>query len=304
MRVVVTETEAVPVDRARFDAALPGASITSYALPRLTERYEEDTIVAALAQADAIFLRVGDLTASVLARLPKLKVIVLHGTGLDQVDVAAANARGIAVSNTPGGNTQSVVELTIGLMLALLRQIPPSDATLRATQQWDASRVVGSELCGKTVGIVGYGRTGKGVAALCQAFGAPVLIHRRTQPCLEEVLALSDIVTLHVPLTAETQGLLSRERLFSLKDGAWLINVARGGLVDLDALADALLCGKLRGAALDVFAQEPPDFTHPIFRLPNVIVSPHAGGSTQECLARIAKQGAEEIARRLWKQVP
>ena len=301
MNVIVTQTEAIPVDLATFAEGLLEASITTYALPRLAERYDEDAIVAALAGADAIFLRVGDLTASVLQRLPQLKVVVLHGTGLDQVDVAAAQALGIAVGNTPGGNTQSVVELTIGLMLSVLRHVPQCDRALRAGVDWDKSRVVGRELSGKTVGIIGYGRTGQGVAAVCAAFGAQVLVHRRAQPCLETLLAQSDLVTLHVPLTDDTRNLLNQERLARMKPGAILINVARGGVVDLDALAALLARGHLGGAGLDVFPVEPPDRTHPIFHLPNVVLTPHLGGSTQECLTRIARLGAEEIRRLLWK---
>jgi D-3-phosphoglycerate dehydrogenase / 2-oxoglutarate reductase len=308
-RVVAT---ANPLFRVDLDAARVGldgsAWLDTYELPR--ERVtgaDEDAVVAALVNADGLLVRVGTLSQNILERLPKLRVVALHGVGVDQVDVEAATGLGIWVSNVPGGNSQAVVEFTLGMMIAMLRRLPAGDAGLRSGVGWDASRYLGYELGGKTVGLVGYGNIGKQVAAVLQALGATLIATRRgeaqgrdggvTFVPLEMLLQTSDIVSLHLPLTGETRSLVDERAISMMKPGSYLVNMARGPIVDQHALVAALKSGHLAGAALDVFETEPPDFQSPLFLMPNVVLAPHMAGSTHEALATIARRAASDIRR-------
>ncbi|MDW8070209.1 MAG: phosphoglycerate dehydrogenase [Anaerolineae bacterium] len=219
----------------------------------------------------------------------ELKVIARYGVGVDNVDLAAARERGIVVTNTPGANAGAVAELTIGLMLALARSIPQANAALRAGT---ATRVEGFSLEGKTVGLLGLGAIGKQVARRLQAFGCTVLAYdpvpdrsfaERYGVMLcsqDEVVARSDFLSLHLPALPETYGMVNATFLAQMKPGAFLINTARGELIDEAALLEALRSGHLRGAALDVFATEPPPPDHPLLALPQVIATPHIGAHT------------------------
>ncbi|GIV70525.1 phosphoglycerate dehydrogenase [Caldilinea sp.] len=222
-----------------------------------------------------------------------LKVIARYGVGVDRIDLEAARARGIVVTNTPSANAASVAELTIGLMIALARSIPTADAATKAGQ-WP--RFTGVALEGKTVGLIGFGSIGQQTARRLQGFDCHILTydpavapevartHQVEWAPLEEVVAQADFLSLHLPLTPATRGMVNADFLARMKPGAFLINTARGELIDDDALVEALTSGRLRGAALDVFSREPPDPRHPLLKLPNVIVTPHAGAHTDAAM--------------------
>ncbi len=212
-----------------------------------------------------------------LRLLPDLRLVGSYGVGYDNVDVAACGDRGIAVTNTPGVLDAAVAELTLALMLACRRQLVASDRFVRDTRWrtgWSRPERLGHDLAGATLGLVGLGRIGSEVARRAEAFGMQVIHHRRSDGLsLDELLRTSDVVSLHVPLTPETQGLLSRERLALLQDGTTLVNTARGAIVDESALVDELVSGRI-SAGLDVFADE-PRVPERLLDLPNVVLTPH-----------------------------
>lgn len=238
--------------------------------------------------AEAVILANMPLDRSVVESSPELRFIDVAFTGVDHIPVEAAKARGIAVSNASGYATEAVAELTIGFMIQLLRNVGKTEA--RCRQGGTKDGLTGDLLWGRTVGIVGAGAIGKRTAALCKAFGCTVIAYSRSrvtdpaidaQVSLEELLERSDIVSLHCPLTPETAGLIGREQLARMKPGAFLINTARGGVVDQEALAEALRGGRLAGAACDVFDKEPPlPEDHPLLQAPNLIATPHIAFAT------------------------
>ena len=257
-----------------------------------------------LPEYDALIVRSETkVTADVLAAGTRLRVVTRAGVGTDNIDVPAATERGIVVLNTPGANTIAAAEHTLAVTLSLLRQVPRADASLRAGK-WERKLFVGSELYRKTLGILGFGRIGREVATRAQAFGMEVLIYDPfvshvaaeavgvTALSFDEVLERADIVTLHLPLSSETTGAIGADQLARMKRGAFLINCARGGLVDEVALAEALTSGHLGGAALDVFAQEPP-VGSPLLGLPNVVVTPHLAASSVEAQEGVGIVAAE-----------
>jgi len=271
-----------------------------------------DELSAALADADGLIVRSETrVDRELLAAAPRLAVVARAGVGVDAIDVDAATAAGIVVLNTPGANTLAATEQTFALMLALARRIPEAVAHVRAGH-WDRRGLIGTELHGKTLGIVGLGRIGGNVAARARAFGMtvfardPFISAARADAFdaklvgLEELLRQSDFVTLHVPLTSQTSGMIDAAKLRLMQPHAYLINCARGGvIVERDLLA-ALDAGVPAGAALDVVADEPPppDGTGAaLHRHPKVIATPHLGGSTREALARIATELAHDVAR-------
>ncbi|MCS7159231.1 MAG: phosphoglycerate dehydrogenase, partial [Gemmatales bacterium] len=262
----------------------------------------------ALQQAEGMIVRSGTrVTAELLERPGQLRAIVRAGVGVDNIDVAAATRRGIVVMNTPGGNTVSTAEHTWALILALVRHIPAADASVRAGQ-WDRQRFVGTQLAGKTLGVVGVGRIGREVVRRALAFDMKVLAYdpfltaeRAAQLGIEAASSLQvllpqcDIVTLHVPLMEQTRHLIGAREMSLMKRGAFLINCARGGLVDESALIEALQSGQLAGAALDVFSEEPPRADWPLLKLPNVVLTPHLGASTVEAQTSVAREAAQLI---------
>lgn len=267
-------------------------------------KLSEDEIISLLGQ-DTIGLLAGiePLTERVLTSTHQLKVISRCGTGLDSVDLAAAKRHNVAVFNTPEAPAQAVAELTLGLMLATLRQIGLIDRKLR-DGEWP--RTQGHLLAAQTVGIVGLGHIGRRVARLCQAFEATVVAHdpylSQTQQGvssmpLEQLLAESDIVTLHIPYSADTHHLLNKAAFSRMKSGAIIINAARGGLVDEAALYDALLAGHLKGAALDVFEQEP--YQGPLLKCDNITLTSHIGSLAKESRHRMEIEAAENLLRGL-----
>jgi D-3-phosphoglycerate dehydrogenase len=250
------------------------------------------------------------VTAEVLAAATELRVVVRAGTGLDNVDRAAAEARGVVVRNTPNANTISVAELTLGLLLALERHLAPASADLLAGR-WEKSRYVGRELHGRTLGLLGFGRIGREVALRARAFGMLVIAHDplvKSSPAgfdwvrlaeRDTVLAECDVLSLHVPLDASTRHAVSTREFSLLKPDAVLVNASRGGVVDEVALHAALASGKLRGAAVDVFEREPAAPDHPLLKLPNVLPLPHLGASTVEAQRRAGTDGAAALLEAL-----
>lgn len=249
-----------------------------------------------LPQTDVLWHCLRPVDAQLLEAAPRLRLVQKIGVGLNTIDLALAESRGIAVCNMPGTNSRAVAEHALGLMLAVLRQINRFDGDVRAGKgwQWDPQRQDAlGEISGRTVGLVGFGGVSRLLAPILEAMGAEVIYTTRhplpnddRHQTLEQLLAASDIVSLHVPLTEETEKLVNAERLTNMKRGAILINTARGGLVDEAALLDALVDGQLSGAGLDVFAAEPTPADNPLFSLSNVVLSPHVAWLTRETLER------------------
>ena len=242
------------------------------------------------------------VTKGLLGKAPKLRIVARSGAGLDNIDLDECRRKGIRVINTPDAPTIAVAELVVGLMISLLREIPRADAEMK-DGKWIKDELLGRELFGKTVGIVGFGRIGAAVAERLQAFGCGVIAYsphfKGTKEIesvpLDGLLGRSDIVTLHVPLTKETRGMIGKREIALMKKGAYLVNAARGALVDEDALYDALKSGKIAGAGLDVYSTEP--YSGKMRGLENAILLPHIGASTEEARARTGKQLLEEIEK-------
>jgi D-3-phosphoglycerate dehydrogenase len=268
---------------------------------------DKDALAAIIGRYDGLAIRSATrVTPKLLAVAERLRVVGRAGIGVDNVDVAAATARGVIVMNTPHGNAVTTAEHAVALIFALARQIPQADASTRAGR-WEKNRFLGIELTGKTLGVVGCGNIGAIVAD--RAIGLklrviaydPFLSPERAVEIgvekveLDELLARADIVTLHVPLTDKTRNILSAEALARTKRGVRIVNCARGGLVDEAALRAALESGHVAGAALDVFAVEPA-FENPLFTHPNVVCTPHLGASTAEAQEKVALQVAEQMA--------
>jgi phosphoglycerate dehydrogenase-like enzyme len=280
------------------------------AVPRLrvTACPEDDNALLAelLPETDALWHVLKRCTGEMIASAPKLKLIQKIGVGVNTIDLEAAKARGIPVCNLPGTNSRAVAELTLALMLATLRRLPLFDAALRRGTWSDPKMQDGiGELGGRVVGLVGYGAIPRLLAPVLIALGCR-LIYTTRQPLgdalgewrpLEALLAESDVVSLHLPLTAETEALIDRTALTRMKPGAILINTARGELVDQAALVDALRSGRLAAAGLDVFAQEPPDPAGALFTLPNVVLTPHIAWLTTGTFDRSVTLAAENCRR-------
>lgn len=259
-----------------------------------------EDLANAIADADAVLVRSATrITRESLARADRLKAIGRAGVGVDTIDVEAATERGIPVLTAPEGNTISAAELTMALLLALARKVPGADRSMKAGE-WDKKSFTGTELHGKTLGLVGAGRIGGEVARRARGFGMRVLVYDPflnaerarsldVEPAtLDEVIERSDVISAHVPLTDATRNLIGAAQIPRMKPGALLLNVARGGVVDEGALVDALRSGKIAGAALDVFETEPLPADHPLRSLPNVVLTPHLGASTSEAQHSVA----------------
>lgn len=241
------------------------------------------------------------VNAPVIEAGKNLKVIVRGGVGLDTIDVDCARARGITVMNTPLASSASVAELVIGYMFALARNIYGATASMKAGQ-WEKKKFKGDEISGKTLGIIGIGNIGKEVAKRAIALGMKVIAYDPYAPApkgveaagLDELLSAADYITLHLPHTDETHNMIGVAQFEKMKKGVRIINAARGGIVDEDALYNALVSGKVTGAAIDVFAVEPSP-GHKLFTLEQVIGSPHIGASTREAQARIGVEVADKV---------
>jgi D-3-phosphoglycerate dehydrogenase len=281
----------------------------------LREHFDVDVdgdsdLAATIGDYDAIVIRSATkLTADLIANADRLKVIGRAGVGVDNVDVDAATRRGIVVANAPDSTVVSAAEQTIGLIVALARNIPQAHAALKQGA-WERSKWSGIELADKTLAVLGFGRIGQQVARRALGLGMRVVGYdpfvgddrfreagiERT-PTMEDALAVGDFVTLHLPLTDETEGLIGAEAIAKMKDGARLVNAARGALLDEEALADAIRSGKLAGAALDVFSSEP--YTGPLLELDEVVVTPHLAASTDEAQDRAGVIVAEQVVAAL-----
>jgi len=267
-------------------------------------------LVEALHTCDGIIVRgATKVTGEVLRAATTLRAVVRAGTGLDNVDLAAAKERGVAVANTPAANAISVAELVFGMALALERHLVAAASDLRRGH-WEKTKYAGRELCGRTLGLLGFGRIGREVALRARAFGMDVIAcdpvlsrwpagYEWVPPVTrDELFAQADVLSLHVPLTPETRGAIGARELALMRKDAILVNCARGGVVDEAALHAALSSGALRGAALDVFAHEPPGEL-PLLALPNVIATPHLGASTAEAQRRAGLEAAEIMIQAL-----
>ncbi|MFN7975632.1 MAG: phosphoglycerate dehydrogenase [Acidobacteriota bacterium] len=246
-------------------------------------------------------------TRDVIAAGRALRIIGRAGVGVDNIDVAAASERGVLVVNTPEGNTIAAAEHTVALMLALARNVPDAHRVTREGK-WDRKSYMGVELAGKTLGVVGLGKIGRAVAARARSFGLTVVGYDpfvSSDLCqamgvapmsLPDVIGSADFLTLHVPLTEETRGILDRAALARCKRGVRIVNCARGGLVDEAALAEALASGQAAGAAIDVFSEEPPGGDNPLLKAPHAILTPHLGASTREAQEKVGVEVAQQIA--------
>jgi D-3-phosphoglycerate dehydrogenase / 2-oxoglutarate reductase len=271
-----------------------------------------DVLQEALRAARGLIVRSATrVDRALLAHAPQLEVVARAGVGVDGIDVEAASAAGIVVVNTPGANTIAAAEHTFALLFAAARHIVDANASVR-DGRWERVAFVGHELCGKTLGVVGLGRIGASVATRAAAFGMRVVAHDPYAPAsragafgielldLDELLRRAEVVTLHAPLTPHTRGIIDARALALMRDDAILVNCARGALVDLDALLAALDAGRLRGAAIDVFPEEPPPPGSASARAlahPRVIATPHLGSSTYEAMERIALDLAHDVVR-------
>ncbi len=265
-----------------------------------------DELMEILPEYDAMVVRSRTKVRTPLIDVAsKLKAIVRGGVGLDNIDVEHARSKGIKVLNTPAASSDSVAELTIGYLFGLARRVPQMTASMK-NGKWEKKAFKGSELSGKTLGLVGLGRIGQATARRAAALGMNVLFTRRTatkvdyatQVDLDELLARSDYVSLHVPHTPETHHIIDAEAIAKMKEGVRIINCGRGGTIDEDALYDAIMSGKVAGAALDVYAEEPSQ-GHKLFSLDQVIGSPHIGAATSEAQARVGAEVAENVIQAL-----
>jgi D-3-phosphoglycerate dehydrogenase / 2-oxoglutarate reductase len=277
--------------------------------PRVASAADMDTIRKEIRDATAVITRSAGLTAAAMAAAPTLRVVGSHGVGVNAIDVSHATALGIAVVNTPEANRDSVAEHTIALMLAAARSVVTADAAARRGDFDFKYRATLSDLAGKVLGIIGFGGIGRRVGVIARAgFNMNVLVASRSadpdlirslgfKPAesLESLLSQADIVTLHLPLLPGARPLINARELRLMKPSSILINTARGALVDELSLCQALSDGTISAAALDVFASEPITADSPLLRLPNVVLSPHVGGSSREALERTARQLVERI---------
>lgn len=279
---------------------------------------DENTLLTHAGEVEVLLSRGYILvTKTFLEAAHQLKAVAVHGVGIDHVDLEAAAEHGILVFNTPTALTESVAELTVALLLALLRRVVHADKAVRAGE-WDRKYfdLVGVELKGKTVGIVGLGRIGEAVARRLGCFGVTLQYHdvigRRgveetldiRRVGLDVLLATSDVITLHVPFTPQTRHLVSHRAFGLMKEGVYLVNLARGKVIDESALIAALRSGKVAGAALDVFDEEPPSQDNPLLAFENVVLTPHIGATTREALKKMAIQSAEGVLMVLRGETP
>ena len=296
---VVYHASAGPDLAARL-ARLEGLSVS------VCREDDAETLNRLLPDCDVLWHVLQPCTAAMIASAPRLKLIQKIGVGVNTIDLEAAKQRGIPVCNLPGTNARAVAELTLGLMLSVLRRIPAFDRGLRSGTWTDAALQDGiNELGGRAVGLIGYGAIPRMLAPVLAAMGCSVTYYARTRAAdavaayrpLERLLAEADIVSLHLPLTPETGRIVDAAALARMKPGAILLNTARGGLVDQPALIRALESGRLAGAGLDVFETEPPAPGDPLLALPNVVVTPHIGWLTTGTFDRSFALAAENCRR-------
>ena len=272
---------------------------------------KDEALLAAVAASDSLITRSGTaVTPELVNAGTRLRIIGRAGVGLDNVDVDACTARGILVINAPTANIMSATEHTMAMLLSLCRNIPEAHASVKRGE-WTRAKFMGVELDGKTLGVIGLGRIGTRVTARARAMGMRVIAYDpyiadsvfervvATRVTLDQLLAQADVITVHTPLTEETRGLLGANEIAKMKDGVIVLNIARGGIYEEQALADALNAGKIFGAAVDVYEDEPPGKDHPLLNAKNIILSPHIGANTIEAQDRVAVQTAEMVVEAL-----
>lgn len=277
-------------------------------VPRDASGIDAATLAREAADCIAVVTRNGGFPAQAIAAAPHLRVIGVHGTGTDHVAVVEATRDGIAVVNVPGGNSRSVAEHAIGLIFALAKAIPQADRAVRAGDHDFRYGTRFVELAGLTLGLIGFGAIGQATGHLGAALGMNILAYGPTRPdvdfaaigaeraaSIRDLLARADMVSLHLPLTAETRGLIGRDELAAMKSGAFLINTARGGLIDEDALAVALASGVIAGAGLDVVSGDALAPSHPLHNEPRAILTPHTAASTEAALIRVAERVTGQV---------
>ena len=276
---------------------------------RFAESLDEDALVGGLGDVEGIIIRAhGKVTRRLMEAAPRLKVIGRHGVGVETIDRQAAAERGIVVVNTPEANIESVAEHCVGMMIMLAKRVGEADQAVRSGDWESRYRLTGRELRGKTLGVVGLGRIGRRLAGMCHAaFAMPILYHDvvdypdleaeldAQRLSLEDLLARADFVSLHVPLLPATAGLIDEAALKRMKPTAFLINTSRGAVVDQAALVRALEAGWIAGAGLDVYDGEPPPADSPLFKLSNVVVTPHMASHTDEALLQMAMVVADVL---------
>jgi len=291
-----------------FRAALARDAVAAGVDAVAVDETDDAGFAREIADADVLLHVLKPVTAAMIAQAPRLKLVQKLGVGVNTIDLDACKAAGAAVANMPGVNSQAVAEMTLALMLSVLRRLSYLDPLTRRGEGWapDPDLIDGAgEIAGRTVGFVGYGASASRLGAALEALGAQVIYTARSAKpglagrfvSLTSLLADADIVSLHVPLTLETRGLIGAEAIAAMRPGAILINTARGELVDEAALAVALASGRVRGAGLDVFAQEPVDPANPLLALPNVVVAPHMAWLTPETLDRSLAVAFENCRR-------
>lgn len=300
--VVVTE----PIHQRGFEVLERSGDV------EVLKSFESRRPLAELAvDANAFLVRVERITRSIIESAGALEVIAKHGVGCDNIDLQAANERGIPVVFTPGANSESVAEHALALMCAMAKRICVADFALKSGVPKNREALVGTELWGKTLGVIGLGRIGSEVARKCHAaFGMrvvgfdPFVTVPQAQDLgveltgdLERLLKEADFISIHAPLTPATRNLIGEQELRMMRPTSYLVNTSRGGIVDERALYRALTEGWIAGAALDVFVEEPPKRDNPLLQLENVIATPHIGGSTEEAMVRMATAAAEDILR-------
>ena len=267
----------------------------------------EEEILTDIAGYDAMVVRSATkVTRLIIEAAERLQVVGRAGVGVDTIDCEAATDHGVVVMNTPAGNVVSAAEHTVGMLLALARNIPVAHAEVRQGE-WNRSAHTGVELEGKTLGVIGLGKIGQHVARVCRALGMEVLAHdpyinpdkarelRVKLADFEEILSESDFLTVHTPATPDTLGMISADEIARMKPDARIVNVARGGIVDEQALADALEEGRIAGAAVDVYTEEPVAADNPLLDAPNIVLTPHLGASTKEAQSKVAETIAKQL---------
>lgn len=297
-------------ERADAHAALTAAGLSVALAPKHGARSPAE--VRALAgTASAAIVSTDPFDASVLARCAQLRVIARVGVGYDSIDVEAATQQGIAVTITPGANEATVADHTVALMLAAVRRIVEHDAAIRRGEWNRTGPHTPGQLAGSTVGLVGYGRIGRLVADRLRGFGVRLLVNDPVTPpaptveavTLDALLAASDVVSVHVPLTAETRGLIAAPQLARMREGAVLVNTSRGAVIHEPALVDALRTGRIAAASLDVFADEPPQ-DPALLSLPNLTLSPHNAGLSRLSIDEMLRRAADSVIDVLHDRVP
>ncbi|RKE78176.1 hydroxyacid dehydrogenase [Rhizobium sp. AG855] len=268
--------------------------------------YSTSNDLAALARdrdVDAILVRQGQIDQSVINASPRLQVIAKHGSGVDNIDLLAATARGVPVLRALAANAQSVAELAITLTISLMKDVVPLNTAVK-NGDWPKTRYVGRDLAGAVFGVVGYGEIGQRAASLARGLGMRIVAYDpfskgtadvQVERDLDAVLKVADVVSLHCPLSPQTHHLINSDRLAMMKPSAFLVNTARGAVIDEAALVAALKSQVIAGAALDSFEVEPPAPDNPLWTLPQVIATPHVGGASRSALRNMAVQSAEHI---------